>query len=842
MPQFIFQSPAILFAAPVALLPLLLLKWPNYLPPKARYSLSVLRILALLLLVMSLARPFWVTQTVQTVPFGVVILRDVSDSIKQDAAARDAAVIDIRQALSSREHVDLLDFASAAIATESKVDTSQTNIQAALESVFNRTASEPSSHVVIVSDGRETQGDATRIAGWFEARGGRVHTLGIGQAVLIPPQIRRIEPSNQNEVGRPVRFTAIINSPVRQAVKIILRDDKGRVLDQRNFQMDGDRAAVLSTTPADSGLIDYRLELQDGKGRNLDSMSIRTFVSGPPTILIVDPFLDELEPFKQAISPLKLRMQICTPDALPSSLEGYPAIILSDLSGSEFTTEQRQHLRTAVEHGTGLLFVGGSNCVPARWLQNSVADVLPIEFLPPKNDNKKKRQLTVCYVIDRSGSMNGQLDSTASKLDLVKAAIHASLRDLPEEAKICVIVFDSQADIVVPSTPVSSRNLIDPLIDRIQPGGGTNIAQGIGAALDVLINEPGEKYMIVLTDGNTIPPPAGWDSYTRQSNALGVSWTSIAVGSDADQMLMKTLATTAGGQYFYCGSGSRVPKVFISQARKIADPAKMARLPFVPKAGKDFDALSGIRPDDLPQLTEAMDTRPRQGTQIVLTGRERAPVLSRWRFGLGNVAAFTSSSKSDWAPDWISWKQYPAFWSQILQWCLQPPSDLIVKSTTVDKGKDLTLLLNVMDSNGKPVSGLSCNMENLAGNNMGSFHDYDCRSPREGLYEISLHPTFQQRTVSIRFSSKNGNEARHSIAFRSADIDEARVRGVDETSLRAISDAGGGIMAKTPAEIIEACKAPGPKLQYQWHPLSFYFAAIVVAAWFMDVLVRKMWT
>src|ERR1035437_3116518 len=158
---------------------------------------------------------------------------------------------------------------------------------------------------------------------------------------------------------------------------------------------------------------------------------------------------------------------------------------------------------------------------------------------------------------------------------------------------------------VVTPTAVSERDRIDPLVDRIGIGGGTAMATGVDAGLDILDKEPGEKYMVLLTDGDTIEPPQVWDKYTRRAASLGVNWTSIAVGTDADQNLMRKLATAVGGQYFYCGNSARIPKVFINQARQIAKEDEQKREPFVPRAGRDFAVLKGFSPDEWLELNDA---------------------------------------------------------------------------------------------------------------------------------------------------------------------------------------------------------------------------------------------
>jgi hypothetical protein len=40
-------------------------------------------------------------------------------------------------------------------------------------------------------------------------------------------------------------------------------------------------------------------------------------------------------------------------------------------------------------------------------------------------------------------------------------------------------------------------------------------------------------------------------------------------------------------------------------------------------------------------------------------------LLAFWRFGLGNVGAFTSDAKNRWAAEWMEWPGYSKFWAQV---------------------------------------------------------------------------------------------------------------------------------------------------------------------------------
>jgi Ca-activated chloride channel family protein len=144
---------------------------------------------------------------------------------------------------------------------------------------------------------------------------------------------------------------------------------------------------------------------------------------------------------------------------------------------------------------------------------------------------KPNPEVSVCFVLDRSGSMDEQLGNGVSKLEMVKAAVLASLNDLPVKAQVAIVTFATGLDVVVPPTSVLQREAIGKLVDTIGVGGGTVMAPSIEKAIELLGGMPGEKYLVVLTDGQTEAPSGGqafWTSVADDARSAGIHWTSIA--------------------------------------------------------------------------------------------------------------------------------------------------------------------------------------------------------------------------------------------------------------------------------------------------------------------------
>jgi hypothetical protein len=44
---------------------------------------------------------------------------------------------------------------------------------------------------------------------------------------------------------------------------------------------------------------------------------------------------------------------------------------------------------------------------------------------------------------------------------------------------------------------------------------------------------------------------------------------------------------------------------------------------------------------------------------------DKDPLLSRWQYGLGRAAVFASDAKARWAADWVTWKGYDKFFTNL---------------------------------------------------------------------------------------------------------------------------------------------------------------------------------
>lgn len=103
------------------------------------------------------------------------------------------------------------------------------------------------------------------------------------------------------------------------------------------------------------------------------------------------------------------------------------------------------------------------------------------------------RTLSMCFALDKSGSMSGK------SIENAKKAIQDSTASLGDHVKVSLVSFESDADIECELT--NSKYFILDRMKNIKASGGTDIVAGLEKAYDTLKLADGKKVIVLLSDG-----------------------------------------------------------------------------------------------------------------------------------------------------------------------------------------------------------------------------------------------------------------------------------------------------------------------------------------------------
>ena len=354
--------------------------------------------------------------------------------------------------------------------------------------------------------------------------------------------------------------------------------------------------------------------------------------------------------------------------ALPASSSGFAglrALILDDVPALLLSPAQQRALSSFAASGGGLLFVGGpSSFGRGEYFSTALEDLLPVH-----TDTRQRlfhSRARILFLIDHSGSMSQKVGGE-SKQEAAMRGVAAAIGELEPYDEVGVIGFDSSPSWILPFTPVSKLGDVGSVISAIPEGGGTDLSSALLAGI-AGFGAPGptKRHMVVLTDGFT--SSADWETLTNTLTAADISVSTIAIGDQVDETLLKGLAEAGGGRYWRA-KGDRIPEVIDQETLRLTRDLMRegSFAPTVDVSGAMTDGLAGAPPLRGYLVTTAK-ALARVWISVPVPGSTSGdPLLASWRWGAGQVAAFTSDSGGRWAGAWLAEGRANRLWAQLLR-------------------------------------------------------------------------------------------------------------------------------------------------------------------------------
>jgi len=182
-----------------------------------------------------------------------------------------------------------------------------------------------------------------------------------------------------------------------------------------------------------------------------------------------------------------------------------------------------------------------------------------------------RRPVDLAVVIDASGSMSAQ-----GKIDSAKRAAKELAREMGPGDTYSLTVFNDDALLVVPATPVDDPSRIELAIDRILEGGSTNLYAGLDRGATEIKRSRQDGWasrVVVLSDGEAnvgVTNPNALLRYAADLAGQGIALTSVGVGLDFNEDLLQRLADVGGGSYHFVDDASQLSTVFSTELHHTA--------------------------------------------------------------------------------------------------------------------------------------------------------------------------------------------------------------------------------------------------------------------------------
>jgi Mg-chelatase subunit ChlD len=643
---------------------------------------------------------------------------------------------------SSRVTADLGDGASGKSRGAMSAIPAGANLENALALAAAMLPSGAPGRIVVASDGNETRGDAARALPALIGRGLRVDVLPATMLTAGEVLVERISAPKHVYAGDSLPLQAVIYShgPSPATVRI-LRD--GETIVERSLELPGGRSRIETDILATAGgRVRYEVAV-DAPGDTFPQNNRNgvTLDIGPsPEVLIVAAQPVWAQVLARALASHEIKTKIVEPKRAPFYLKdwlAYSGIVLMNVPAIDLTTLQQELIERAVaDHGRGLLLLGGENSFgPGGYYETPLERVSPLSSRVPRDAPK----VAIAFVLDRSGSMQRD-EGGATRLDIAKQATLAAIRLLHEESQISIVVFDSEAKVLLPMRGAEDIAALARALDELEPGGGTAIYPGLVEALHQLEGVHAmARHIIVMSDG--LSQPGDFPGILKAISEQGISVSTVAIGEGADGTRLEEIARIGKGAFHATQDFKALPSILSQEALMLSGKPVEERSAVPIWSERNTDFFAGL-PETMPPIHGYVLTS-RKGeaeTHLVVTDvqQQPVPVLASWRYGSGRVVALTTQGAGTWTRDWQSMPEYPLLWAQMLRHVLPGIDADGLGVRVVRHGEEVDVTINASNPEGAPRTGLSVVASLLGGSSP---------STKVALTETSAGRYFGQVTV-----------------------------------------------------------------------------------------------
>ncbi|WP_396612915.1 VWA domain-containing protein [Haloferax sp. S1W] len=469
----------------------------------------------------------------------------------------------------------------------------------------------PDGTVVLVSDGRVTSGrslaSATELARSMNAT-----------VSAVPPEPKSAE--QYVSLSGPAKTSVGVENAFLAQVGGVSPDESTSV--EVVVEVDGEE--VTRKTVTSPGAVEFsqtfdtvgtyqltaRIDADDRfDDNNVFHKTVR--VVEPPKVLYVS---KGTYPFRDYLSEL---YDVEVASAVPDDLSSYHAVVVQDMHARDVGNVDA--LQRFVIDGGGLLVVGGPNSFENGGYKDSqLASALPVT-----TGEGSGQSTNLVFAIDVSGSAE-------SGMRVQKAVALDALDQLGDENKVGVVGFNYRAYEVAPLRPLGeNRESTADLIRRLNSGGATDIAVGLGGASQLLGDRRGT--IILISDGHDRFEDAS--ATAEQLGRKGVRVMTIGTGPNPNEQTLRGIARASGGNYLRADETSRLRILFGGANRQYAGDGLTVvdRNDFV-TSGVELTANPG----------QVNDVSVRSGANFLVAADDGTPAVASWRYGLGRVVTITS--------------------------------------------------------------------------------------------------------------------------------------------------------------------------------------------------------
>lgn len=523
----------------------------------------------------------------------------------------------------------------------------------------------PESHVprlVLISDGRETAGSVIRAAYQARQLGIPIDTYALPGRPEPKLKLRALRFPTVAFTGERVPIEMVVDSPQDSTATLEVMAES-RSLGTSTVQLQpGENSLRAAASVATAGAIEMNIHLRTpslGELHFQQALSLRR----PKLLYISGDALGMETHLLQTLNAAQFDV-VTNADPLRAKLDDYQITILNNWDLDGIPEWRKKELEKYVQDGGGLLIIGGEKNVyvehkdkPLDPLQRA----LPATIAPPRTPEGT----AVVLIIDKSSSMEGR------KMELARLAAIGVVENLRPQDFVGVLIFDNSHQWAVPLRKAEDKTLIKRLIAGITPDGGTQIAPALAESYKRMLNANGAfKHIVLLTDG--ISEEGDSVTLAKDAGDRRITISTVGLGQDVNRSYLEKVATLAGGKSYFLTDPAGLEQILIKDVQEHTGSTTVEKV-IQPKILKRPELLEGLPLEQAPSLKGYVrfQAKPQADTILGIPSEEGPgkddPLLTRWQYGLGRAAVFTSDAKARWAESWVSWPGFDRFWANVIR-------------------------------------------------------------------------------------------------------------------------------------------------------------------------------
>ena len=543
-----------------------------------------------------------------------------------------------------------------------------TNIQTALfeaAAMFDSLDNPVNKRVVLLSDGRQTSGNAWEAANVFLNKGIRLDAVSFditgNKMSEVAIKDFAISPSHIVDQGKNFTIMVSVESTVDTEGSIIVYNGENKLFSFTTSINKGTHIfnrTISAEELGSVGLHELRVEVNPIDDSLAPNNALHTWVkvNDIPSILIVDGTGSQSSKLQQQLEGV-YHTNVIRAEKFPQTMEEllpYDEIVLMDVNTERLPVYADVLIdRFVKDLGRGLLTTTGPTLDSyASYTGTLLEDMLPVTMTLDENHNN----IAMVIVLDDSGSMVDGTDKFSPALEGIKICIDA----LAPNDYVGIVTFHAESKVQQEMIKVEgNKETLKAQVAALSTNrgvGGTSYSEGLKEAYSMLLNfdDARSKHVIFLSDGAPTDSNYGTFPATMKKHGMTLSTISLLANAQAKSIMSK-LATDGDGYYYDIATEADLETltgIMEDLTLKAKEPKFVNTEPFIPKAtGEETGVLSGI--EDLTQIIMGgyIGSTIKDEGIASLYNDDYRPIIAERAWGKGKVTSLMTDLGGEWGAE-----------------------------------------------------------------------------------------------------------------------------------------------------------------------------------------------